>query len=136
MSLFSKIGLEARIQQAVESLLDSESLTADLSDEEARRLLEWGTGHARRLATAEPEALEDDLGALRKLIRGINKLAAEGKPVEAKRLWKRLERLSGTAVALGFSPPERSALEAYVGEQSGMAAGEKLERLLTLFGVD
>jgi len=136
MSLFPNTGLEARIRRAAESLLDSESVTADLNDDEARRLLEWGIGHARRLAMAEREALEDDLGALRKLMRGINKLAAEGRPVEAQRLRNRLERLSERAGALGFAPPELGAFDAYIGEQSRLAAGEKLERLLALFEID
>ena len=99
-------------------------------------MLEWGIDHARRLATAERAGLEDDLSALRKLIRGINKLAAEKRSVEEERLRRRMGRLVETGEALGFAPPESGALETYLSERGGMAASEKLERLLALFRVD
>jgi len=85
--------LQARTRWAVENILESENLTADLTDVEAKQLLEWGTAQARRLAAEAPEALDERLAALRQLMRGVNKLAAEGRPVDDERLRVRVERL-------------------------------------------
>lgn len=72
--------LEERIKLAVQSLLENESLTADLDDEAAQTLLDWGISCVRRIAldTAdlngeEAEALmAPRLRAVRRLMRCIN----------------------------------------------------------------
>jgi len=126
----SDTDLKASTRWAVENILESESLTADLPDAEAKRLLEWGTAQARRLAAEAPELLDEKLTALRKLMRGMNKLAAETRPVEDERLRRRLERLLGTAGELGLVHPGVGAADVFVAERHGLTAGEKLERLL------
>lgn len=72
--------LEERIKLAVQSLLENESLTADLDDEAAQTLLDWGISCVRRIAldTAdlndeEAEALmAPRLRAVRRLMRCVN----------------------------------------------------------------
>ena len=125
---------ETRIRWAVGTILENESLTADLADDEAQRLLEWGLNEARRLATDNRESLEKELAALRKLMRGATKLAAESRPVDDDRLRQRLERLRRPADLLGLPIPAPEAVDTYVAGRQGMTTGEKLERLLALLG--
>ncbi len=73
---------EERAQQAAEQLLGDESLTDEMQDAEAQKLLDWGVEFSRRLsehtldmddARAE-EYLSEALPNLRRVIRRINKL--------------------------------------------------------------
>lgn len=74
--------VEERKQQAVEQLLTDSSLTDNLDDKEANRLIEWANGLAGMLAMhtvamgdeQADEYLSTRLGDLRKMLRGINKL--------------------------------------------------------------
>jgi len=72
---------EERIRQVVESILENESLTANLDDDAARVLLAWGTARARSIAqstaglddeTAEG-AIYPRMRALRRMLRAINR---------------------------------------------------------------
>jgi hypothetical protein len=142
MSLVSKLDLEARRRWAAENILNSEALTDDLADPEATRLVAWATERAKAVAEetaglspAEAEAaLDERLTALRKLVRGINKLAGETQPADPDRVQRRLERLAEAAEALDLKAPDEGAMAAYVREQEGLAAGSRLEQLLRLFG--
>lgn len=136
MSFLSDLEGEVRARRAVESILENESLTADLEDLEAQRLLEWGSVHAKRLAAENRESLDDELGTLRRLMRGFNKLLADRRPsrqADDERLYRRLDRLVERAAELSFSPPDGAAIDAFVTVQRHLPAAEKLERLLALF---
>jgi hypothetical protein len=145
MSFLSDQEGEVRARRAVESILENESLTADLDDVEAQRLLEWGIVHAKRLAAENRGSLDDELGALRRLMRGINKLLAERRPCrqaddvprrlrrDDNRLRRRLERLVERSAGLSFSPPDGATVDAFVAVQRHLPAAEKLEALLALF---
>ena len=138
MSFLSDQEGEVRARRAVESILENESLTADLDDVEAQRLLEWGIVHAKRLAAENRESLDDELNALRRLMRGINKLLAGRRPcrqADDERLRRRLERLVERAAGLSFSPPDGATVDAFVAVQRHLPAAEKLEELLTLFRI-
>lgn len=77
-------GLDEAIQSAVERLLEDEALTADLVDEAARRLLDWGiaqvtaivreTGAASEEARARLAALR---GRMREMARQVGQLPPE-----------------------------------------------------------
>ena len=145
MPVLSDLEGEVRARRAVESILENESLTADLDDVEAQRLLEWGIVHAKRLAAENRESLDDELNALRWLMRGINKLVAERRPCrqaddalrrlrqDDERLRRRLERLVERSAELNFFPPDGATVDAFVVVQRHLPAAEKLEALLTLF---
>ena len=134
ISLFASMDLETRIHWAVGTILENESLTADLTDDEAQRLIEWGISEARRLATENRESLEEELAALRKLMRGANKLAVESRPMDDDRLRLRLERMRRPADLLGLPAPTAEAVDTYIAARQVMTTAEKLERLLLLFG--
>jgi hypothetical protein len=66
-----------RVRQAIESLLENESLTDNLDDEAAQTLLDWGITYTRLilgspLGEAVEEALEEKLRAVRRLLRVVN----------------------------------------------------------------
>lgn len=142
MSGVPKHELEARQRWAAESILNSEALTDDLADAEAARLLAWATERAEVLAAetaalqpAEAETMLDErLTALRKLVRGINRLAGESQPAGPAQLQSRLARLAETAQSLGLGAPAERAVADYIREHDKLAAGARLERLLSLFG--
>jgi hypothetical protein len=141
MSSLSKSELQARRRRATETILDSEALTDNLADPEAAQLLAWATQQAERLAeeTAPlpPEererVLDERLGALRQVVRGINTLAGRRQPADPARLQRRLERLRATAETLGLSSPDEEALTAFVREREDLEASDRLERLLRLW---
>lgn len=76
--------VEGRIQRAVEGILENEKLTADLDDDAAQVLLDWGTRCARQIAQGtlglnDAQAEEDmyqPMRATRRMMRAVNKLAS------------------------------------------------------------
>ena len=74
---------QERIQRAAESILENEALTADLDDEAAKVLLDWGVARAQQIAAdtaamndvAAEEAMYQSMRTLRKMLRAINKWA-------------------------------------------------------------
>jgi len=72
-------GMPSQLQAALESLLENESLTADLDDDAAKVLLNWGMSHVRlihRLAVDAPDPegyLYEQMRATRKWMRAVNK---------------------------------------------------------------
>lgn len=74
--------IEERIQRAAEQILDDSSLTEDIDDAPAARLIEWGMTVAKQLAastaglddTEAEEQLAMKLMSLRSTMRRINKL--------------------------------------------------------------
>jgi hypothetical protein len=94
--------LSHRVRQVTESLLENESLTADLDDQTAKVLLDWVTGCAGMVAQstaalddqAAEEAMSPRLRAIRRLMRQVNGWVAAGLPAEdvQERLAKVLEQ--------------------------------------------
>lgn len=79
------MSMEERIQTAVESILENEGLMADLDDETAQELLDWGIAWAEQIAlrtadqpaSAAQKLMDDGLSGLRKLLKQINKWIAK-----------------------------------------------------------
>ncbi len=139
MGYLSQVELEARRRWAAQNILESEALTADLADEDAGRLLAWGVAQAERLAlssaemdpAAAHEAMDARLIALRRLMRGLNKMVADQRPVDPARLQERMGRLLETAAELGLAPAGAGPgvdLQAW----RNLPAGERLGQLLAL----
>lgn len=84
--MISDSELETRRRLAIEMILESESLTDDLQDDEAEILLDWGLAQAEAYAlatgvTANEEearlALDQGVKTVRRVMRFINDLVAE-----------------------------------------------------------
>lgn len=73
--------------RAVERLLEDESLTAELVDEAAEVLLDWGASRAEALAQEARAELDVRLAFLRCMLRCVNRCAGDAPPEEqAKRV--------------------------------------------------
>jgi hypothetical protein len=73
---------KSQLQSALESLLENESLTADLDDAAAKVLLDWGMAYVRlshRLAVDSPEPegyIHNQMRTTRKWMRAVNRWSA------------------------------------------------------------
>jgi hypothetical protein len=74
------------LRQAVERLLEDISLTADLIDDAARLLLDWGVAQVKTVVQQEEGLSSEELGArladLRRTLKRINKEAGQAAPEE------------------------------------------------------
>lgn len=84
--MISDSELKARKRLAIEMVLESESLTDDLEDDEAEILLDWGLAQAEAYALATQEiadeeearlAIDQGVMVIRRAMRFINDLVAE-----------------------------------------------------------
>jgi len=71
-------------RRAVERILEDESLTADLTDDAARTLLDWGVARAKGLWQEKAK-----LADLRRAMKRINREAGKAAP-EAQTEWVRV----------------------------------------------
>jgi len=77
-------GFESRIEKAAQSILDNEKLTADLDDDAAQVLLDWGIASAKQIVQGTlglddmeaEDAMYQPMRANRRLMRGVNKWAS------------------------------------------------------------
>jgi hypothetical protein len=75
-----------RVNRVAESILENESLTADLNDEAAGVLIDWGIARAKEVAYSTLEIVDDDqaeeamyvqMRALRRILRTANQWATK-----------------------------------------------------------
>lgn len=102
--MISDSELEARRRLAIEMILESESLTDDLQDDEAEILLDWGLAQVEAYAlatqdTADEEkarlALDQGVKMVRRAMRFINDLVAERMDLSDGEMVEELLRLVG-----------------------------------------
>jgi len=134
-------GPEELEKRVVESLMSDPGLRDELTDDEARPLMDWGLSQAaaiarRMAAQASAESLDDAVGDLRKLMKRINRLVGhrrEGDPElvrkDLRRLAKYSERLFGGTVVR----PDEAQLETFLAEQAVLDNRGIVERLLAMF---
>ena len=91
--------IQIRIRRAAESILENEALTADLDDQAAKVLLDWGVTQAQLIAaetiemddTQAEEAMYRPMRALRKMLRTANKWAVDPQETTLARILKQSE---------------------------------------------
>jgi hypothetical protein len=117
--MISDSELDARRRLAIEMILESESLTDDLQDDEAEILLDWGMAQAEAYALATQEianeeearlALDQGVTIVRRVMRSINDLAAERMDLSDTEMVEKLLNLASLTREL---PP----VQAIVGEE-------------------
>lgn len=110
---------DPRRQRAAERVLENEALTADLDDDAAKVLLDWGLALADRAAhetATAPEAdaaLDERLAAVRRLLRRVGRWAAnpeEGGADDAA--WAALAGLATAAYGHPLAAPAPAELPA------------------------
>lgn len=125
--------VQERANRAAESLLENESLTADLDDESAQALLDWALACAERIAqsTADlddgeaEEAMSPRLRAVRRMMRLVNAWLASpaerdidgGEPV-LDQIIDQVQAVYGPA----FIPPSDDQRQALLGRRTELAA--------------
>jgi hypothetical protein len=129
-------------QRVAEQLLEDSSLTGDLDDSEARRLIEWALPISKQLVEqtfnmteAQAEAhLYPTLKNLRRVMRRINKLVgslASSTPDERVTLLEKIFEAAGEIPILEFTPP--TVLESEAENLQGLAPNEALSKLIGYF---
>jgi hypothetical protein len=112
---------------AAQSILDNESLTADLDDEAADTLLEWGVANARTIARSisglieggtTEETLSERLRALRQMMRSVNNYVA-GQQLDGQGQQLLDKILEQAAVVYGkhFTPPSAAQRTEFITTQ-------------------
>ena len=97
--------IQTRLQRAVESILENEALTADLDDEAAQVLLDWGVKQAQAIASETiemdeaqaEEAIYHPMRALRKMLRYVNKWAVDPQESTLARIVEQAEIIYGSS---------------------------------------
>jgi len=118
-----------RIKQAAQSILDNESLTADLDDAAAKELLDWGLACAKKVAqeTASLQALTaetsltDRLQATRRLMRAVSNWVVGQQEMDAASASNALSTVLEQATVIygkKFTPPVQAQYTAFLAEQA------------------
>lgn len=100
--------LSWRIKRVTESILENESLTADLNDKAAQALLDWMIDCAKMVAQstatldeqAAEEAISPRLRAIRRLMRLVNNWGAQGPPAETVANREQLDKILEQATTI------------------------------------
>jgi hypothetical protein len=129
--------LTRRKQRAVERILESASLTADLDDDAAKVLLDWGIACAEQIALSTTSFFDDQgnetmdarLRDLRRLMREVNRWVPWRQPMDAEQLAKLLSYAQ--AIYAGFEPPDHARQQAFLASSIAGSPPETIARLRT-----
>jgi len=137
--------LEQRTQRVAQSILENESLTADLDDPQAQALLDWALERAGTVAQstaglddAEAEELMvPRLRALRRLMRQVNQWMRGGQDMDQRTGAELLSQIVNQAQIVhgpGYVPPGPERRQAFLRLRCELAGDptQMLDRLLGL----
>ncbi|MBN1149139.1 MAG: hypothetical protein JXA78_17905 [Anaerolineales bacterium] len=105
--------LARREHQAAESILENESLAADLDDETAKELIDWGLSGAKTVAQSTAslddeqaeQVISERLRATRRLMRSVNKLVSKRAEMDAEESAQLLDQINEQAAAIYGQAP-------------------------------
>jgi hypothetical protein len=109
-----------RVNRAAESILENESLTADLDDEAAKVLLGWGVARAKEITYRTIEILDEmqaeeavylQMRALRRILRTVNKWVAKANANEIHYGESALNKIileAGIMYGPSYKPPDEN----------------------------
>ena len=116
--------MDRRRQRAAESILDNESLTADLDDDAARLLNDWALSCAEQIVLS-PEGLSDEeaedatyprLRSTRRLMRFVNRWVRQRldrTPHESGKLLGQIVQQARTIYGPDYAPPRPERRRAF-----------------------
>jgi hypothetical protein len=121
--------LTQRINQVTQSILENESLTADLDDTAAKELLDWGIACARKIAqdttglnnSEAEETMSPRLRATRRLIRSVNSWIARRGEMDVEASSSSLSEIiehAATIYGESFTPPDNERRAAFLRQQT------------------
>lgn len=128
-------------RRAAERIMGDPSLRDELTDEEARALIDWGLAQAaalvqRAVAQGTTETLDAAVDDLRRLMKRINRLVGHRTAGETERLPRDLERLARVSEQLYGNAAPRAAMagpETFLAEMAGLDNAQLVQRLLQDF---
>jgi hypothetical protein len=143
--------LEQLRQMAAETILEASNLTDELTDKEARPLIDWGLAQAREAAWALAlsdslavmstddlyPVLADQLTPVRRTMKAINALAADRHGLQPEALVEELQYVVELSKRLPSPPPlvtTETTLAELAAWQTGMDNATFVWAILTLFG--
>lgn len=109
--------LQRRTRRVSESLLDNETLTADLDDSAAKELIDWGLKLSSRIARGTADIQDDEqanermyprLRAVRRLMRDVNHWVASqqrGEMADRREALNRIIEQAQVVYGQAFEPP-------------------------------
>lgn len=134
--------LEAR---AAESILGDAGLRDELTDDEAKPLIEWGVSQASAMARrvvaeaalqSDIDTLDESLASLRRLMKRVNRIVgrrAEGDPESLRKDVDRLASLSEKLYGDLVSRPDTAQVEAFLTQQSLLSNEQIVAKLLAMY---
>ena len=126
-------GIEVRIEKAAQSILENEKLTADLDDDAAQVLLDWGIASAKQIVQGTlgldeneaQDAMYQPMRANRRLMRGVNKLVSRYEILGEEGHVEALEKIisqAGVIYGSEYVPPSLKQQGVFLSETKEMIA--------------
>jgi hypothetical protein len=117
--------IERRKNRVAQSILDNERLTADLDDDDAQALLDWGVSCAKLIAsstadldnTEAQEMMHPRLRATRRLMRHVNRWIADARTMDKQSASELLSQIIEQAAIVygeGFVPLGNDRRESFL----------------------
>lgn len=116
-------------------ILETENLTDNLEDADAKKLLNWGIQHVGALI-GDPSSAHDNVNALMGLLRQINRIAPDAASKDPQALAADLAALAEAAErTLGVSPPrDGEALHNLAVSLAAMPPAQAIDTLIQWLG--
>jgi len=125
--------IERQKQMAVEMILDSESLTADLEDAAARRLIKWSIDHAERLAAeTSGDDLDRAVSRLRRVIKRVNNLVADRAALSDDEFAAEVKDLVALAERIGVKSQDQTDTQNILVDKTQSDDATLVERITAL----
>ena len=142
------MGHNDTLQLALEQLYERPNLADNLTDDDARILLNWGEVQLRELAAAnlEQRQFEEFANLVQRVMRAVNRLVGQRADIDDEKMRKRMLRLLTQAISLAGGdeqtleqwrnmPGAESLIDAanqLIEQKSELSDAEMVERLLQL----
>lgn len=131
--------MHQRAQLTAEQILDDASLTDEMSDPEASRVIEWAVGVARQLAEQTSglddaqarQVLDEQAQNLRKVVRRINGLVGSLSAASPEDISDRLGKIAEAASQVPVLAADSSSLQAAAPEMQNLSPQEAVSRILS-----
>jgi hypothetical protein len=128
-------------RQGADSIAGDPSLRDELTDDEAKPLIDWGLAQVTLLAQqaaaqASVEMMDASMRDLHRLMKRVNRLVgarASGDTARVREELDRLARLSGEMYGEETAPVDSARLDAFMDEQESLSNQEVITRLLAMF---
>lgn len=123
------------LETATSRLYEDASLTEDLIDEEAKKLLQWAETQLPDLIVkyTDETAFDEAFKALKTMVKGMNRFVGQRASMDDTEKQERLGKIAATAVTLGFNPTIAAGSAQVARQEQAQNNMDVLNDLLRLF---